>query len=340
MRVLLVCDRSAGHIFPALSIANYLPKKEVYLFIPSLFFKKYIKKKGFKVLGKSLPFRNLILEGFYRFWEAVYLLLKVRPQRIIGFGGRDTFFLLLLGAFFFLDTSLYEPNICLGKTNKVLSLVVKQVYCGFDSLNVHFKKPKWVGIPLREGLRKIKKEEARRELGFSLRKPVVLVLGGSRGSSFLNDIVRRLFSILKVDIQIIHLTGEEDYSYILKFYSKIKKKCFVKSFYERMDVLYSASDFLISRAGALSLAEIVYYHLPVILIPHCKAGNHQINNAIYFEKRGAACVIFQSDSAVIQLKRAVEVFLRDRELRKKIRNNLKKINLGVSSYDFYRNIFG
>ena len=106
MRVLLACERSAGHIFPALMFAKKLSKDSsaIYFFITSTYLKKYIEDKGFKVVGKSFAWRNLIIEGLWRPLEALYLIVKLRPSKVIGFGGRDSFFLLLFSSLLFIGS--------------------------------------------------------------------------------------------------------------------------------------------------------------------------------------------------------------------------------------------
>jgi len=136
-RVLLVSERSGGHIFPALILAKQLKRNglinecvEAYFFATSRFLKLFVKKEGFNIFGRVFPLRNMFLEAPYRFIEALYLIFKIRPKEIVGFGGRDGFFLILIGSFF-LKTSIYEPNFLTGKANKILSVFVRNIYCGF-----------------------------------------------------------------------------------------------------------------------------------------------------------------------------------------------------------------
>lgn len=404
MRVLLVCDRSAGHIFPALSVgksikerSQNLPKSldlkknpscqdEVYFFATSDFLRNYLENEGFLVYGRPFRRRNIILEAFYRFFEAINLLFKLRPQKVIGFGGRDSLFLLLFGSFLFLDTAIYEPNITFGKANRVLSFFVRRIFCGFPDTAINgkvnpFDTPrakgrgvlridgerspefvgpsdkssgfnpehnrrvegrsrtiKSVGIPLRENIKFIEKEQALMALGFS-NKPVIFCFGGSQGSHFLNSIFMELVESLEEDYQIIHLTGKREYFQISQFYNKIEKKSFVKDFYYAMEMLYSASDAVVCRAGASTLAELTYYAMPAILIPHPAAGGHQKENAFYLAKRGAAQVILQEEFSFRAFKSAVEKILHDRGERERMRQNLNRIKLGVNFEEFCNNTY-
>lgn len=350
MKVLLACERSGGHIFPALVLGKKIrtencPGKKtsvsshdagmnhnVYFFVTASFLKKKLTDEGFIVYGRSFSFRNLFLEGFYRFGEAIYLLIKIRPQQVIGFGGRDSFFLILLASLLRIDTVIYDPNRKLGKANRVLSFFVRKVWCGFPE-TVKTKKMNAIGIPLRDTIRKIRSEDARKMLGFDV-KPVILCVGGSQGASFVNKIFLKLVGDMKGQFQIIHLTGKREYLEVSPLYNKISQKNFVKDFYYEMELLYSASDVVISRAGALTLAEISYYQIPSILIPHPQAGGHQKHNADYLKQRGAAFVFTQDNFSFEEFKTTAERLLYDSCARQKVIGNFKNINIAVPYADF------
>jgi UDP-N-acetylglucosamine--N-acetylmuramyl-(pentapeptide) pyrophosphoryl-undecaprenol N-acetylglucosamine transferase len=353
MRILFACDRSAGHIFPALTVAKNLRKEsmkvsqglapeenishtdEVSFFITSRFLRDHLEKEGFSVCGRHFKRRNLFVEMFYRFWEAIIIIFKLRPQKIIGFGGRDSFFLLLFGSLLFLDTAIYEPNLKFGKANKVLSFVVGKIFCGFPQLSFG-KKIEVVGIPLRENIKLIPKSQALKILGFD-DKPVIFCFGGSQGSHFLNTIFMRLLLELKGDYQAIHLTGEREYFKVCEFYNRIEKKSFVKDFYYAVEMLYSAADIAICRGGASTLAELTYYSLPAVIVPHPSAGSHQHANAFYLAKRGAAQVILEDGFSFEKFKNIVEKILYNETERKSLRQNLSSIKLGVAFENFCRN---
>lgn len=338
-RIFMVCDRSAGHIFPALAVAKAIMRKDpgaaIYFFATSDFLKEYISREGFVAHGKSFVSRNLPVEIVYRFFEAVYLLVKFRPYKLIGFGGRDSFFLMLISSILLRDTSIYEPNAKCGKANKLLSFFVGKVLYGFNREKASDKCVS-IGIPLRPSISKIPRQEALRMIGLE-DKPTISCFGGSQGSVFLNDIFVKLVSELKGDFQVIHLTGKREYFKISQFYNTMNKKSFVKDFYYQMEILYSASDMVICRCGASTLGEIAYYNLPAIIVPHPNAGGHQKENALYFSRKGAACMFSQDSLDFGEFKRVAEDLLYEEGLRKKIKNNLKDIKIGIAFEDFCKN---
>ncbi|MDD5194347.1 MAG: UDP-N-acetylglucosamine--N-acetylmuramyl-(pentapeptide) pyrophosphoryl-undecaprenol N-acetylglucosamine transferase [Candidatus Omnitrophica bacterium] len=342
MRVLLACDRSGGHIFPALALAKRMAARkdnpaQIYFFATSPFLKEYLKGEGFEVLGKAFPFRNLLLESFFRIFEALYLIANVRPRTTIGFGGRDSFFLIVFSAFFFRRTIIYEPNIKPGKANRILAFLAHKILTGFAE-GFSSRKKCVVGIPLRENIRVLEKKEACRALGLSGNEPVVLCFGGSQGSSFLNTIMTGFVRQVRGNYQVIHLTGKREYFQIMQFYNTIEKGKFVRDFFYSMETLYSAADVVVSRCGASTLGEIAYYRKPAILIPHPEGGGHQKANALYFKSRAAAYVFLQEGFSFEEFNKALSGLLFDENKRKLLAENIEKINLGVSVEAFYNNI--
>jgi len=165
-------------------------------------------------------------------------------------------------------------------------------------------------------------------------KPVIFCFGGSQGSTFINSAFIRLFQGFDAEWQIIHLTGKHEYLKISEFYNKIKNNKFVADFYYNTEVLYSAADLVIGRAGAVTLGEISYFKLPSILIPHPRAGGHQKENAFYFKDRGAALVHLQKEFSFDDFRESVKKLICDNGLRQEMTDNLNDIKLGVSFEDF------
>ena len=195
-------------------------------------------------------------------------------------------------------------------------------------------KCRTIGVPLRENIIKYEGERARKILNFDSR-PVILCFGGSQGASFINAAAVELFRELEGSCQIIHLTGKREYFKIARLYNKIKEgNKFIRDFYYSMDVLYNSADMVISRAGASALAEISFYGLPSLLVPY-PGDSHQVKNALYFGKRGAAFVLTQGAFSFNKFKRLAARLLYDGKLREEMSENLKNIRLGVNGGGFF-----
>ncbi|MCP4653161.1 MAG: UDP-N-acetylglucosamine--N-acetylmuramyl-(pentapeptide) pyrophosphoryl-undecaprenol N-acetylglucosamine transferase [Candidatus Omnitrophica bacterium] len=338
MKVLLACERSGGHVFPALGLADKIkessPKDQIYFFITSKSLQKYVRDDKYLVFGRCFNKRRVIIEGFWRFFESIYLLIKINPDKVVGFGGRDSFFLLFFAALTRKNTAIYELNSSFGRANKVLSLFVGKVFSAFDSLRA--RNVEVVGLVLRKNLIKIDRKTALGDLNLK-DKPIILCFGGSQGAGFINRIFMKLVKEISLDCQIIHLTGKRDYLEIKEFYNTIKNSSVVMDFCPTMERLYSVADIVISRAGASTLAEIAHYAIAPILIGHPTGSGHQDQNALYFKEKNAAFVFKEKDFLFSNFKAAVERLLNDEALRKRMSDNLKSVSLGVSFEQFCKN---
>jgi UDP-N-acetylglucosamine--N-acetylmuramyl-(pentapeptide) pyrophosphoryl-undecaprenol N-acetylglucosamine transferase len=143
-------------------------------------------------------------------------------------------------------------------------------------------------------------------------KKTILVFGGSQGARAINRALLQDLDSLKAEWQILWQTGESDFSKISAEANGKAAKCAVYPFIEDMGSAYAASDLVISRAGALTLAEITACGKPSILIPFPFAtADHQRHNAQALEKEGAACVILEKDLTAKKLWGEIFALLSD-----------------------------
>ena len=168
---------------------------------------------------------------------------------------------------------------------------------------------------------------------------MILVLGGSQGARFINDLFTEILPQLNNRYQIVHLTGLKDYPRLKEIYSTIKTEVFVKGFFLDLDILYSAADMAICRAGAITLAELIYFNIPAVLIPHPSAGSHQSSNAGYLVSNQAGIVIEQNDIDRSDFSSFIMDLADDEKKLSVIKNNLAKLKLTVNCDEFYKKIF-
>lgn len=342
MTILMACERSGGHIFPALVLAKKLKYRygddcTIYFFLTADFLKDTVEKEGYRVIGKAFKKRFLLFEIIYRFCESIILLLKVRPQKVIGFGGRDSFFLVLFARLFGAKSALYEPNVEFGKANKVLAKFVNVVLTGFQSPSRFLKKSKTVGIPLRSNLRLILRTEALRIFSFN-ENPVILCFGGSQGSLFLNNLMKYLTTQLPQNCQFLHFTGKQGFNEMQDFYGKSGRPAFVRDFYYNMEEAYSAADIVICRSGASTVAEIAYFALPAIFIPHPAASGHQQANAMKLVGVHGAKIFSQNNFSQEEFAQAAKEIIFNKDINYFMRKQLSGVSLGVKYEEFCKNI--
>src|SRR3989338_6157077 len=299
-KILIASRASAGHLYPALALAENLKNKQpsweiAFVTCRRAEIEKCIDSSGYKVFIISIcPFSRTarrFLISLYRlvksFLETFLIIESFRPDVVVGFGSYVSFPVIL------------EQNVSLGLSNKVLSLCADKVALSFaderhrKDAPVDSRKFVFTGNPLRRELVKKDKEESRVFFGLA-KEFTILVLGGSQGSERINAEFKKTVDILFAqgrDFQFIHLCGKKDYSSLKKDYSCIKIKYRLFDFLTRMDFAYSLADLVVCRAGAGSITELAFFGKAAILIPYPYAGAHQLENAGILKKKEAALVI-------------------------------------------------
>ena len=154
---------------------------------------------------------------------------------------------------------------------------------------------------------------------------IILIAGGSQGSSKINQIIKEILPQLLEKYEIYHLSGEKDF---LKF-AKVKNNHYhLIKFSYQVPRLISRADFVITRAGANSLMEIAAMSRPSVIIPLPSAAqNHQLKNALIFEKDKAGIVILEKDLTPRLLRETIEKLALDETLRQ---------YLGQSAHNFFQ----
>ncbi|MBM3251956.1 MAG: undecaprenyldiphospho-muramoylpentapeptide beta-N-acetylglucosaminyltransferase [Candidatus Omnitrophica bacterium] len=307
MKILIACSGSGGHIFPALSSAKELKKQNCEIFFLQTNqenIDELIAFMGFNLVYSNLEgisflgLKNKVQSLFKLFLAAVNsfrIIAKIKPEVVIGFGGYHSGPIIVAAHLLKIPTLIHEQNVLPGKANAILSKFANRVAISFKESKDYFKSKKIVftGCPLRPEVLGISKEDALSKYNFAKDKFTILVMGGSQGSRSINLHFVKAVSLLeqKDKIQIIHLTGKRDYEFVSKEYSKISVRCLVFDFLEEIGYAYKLADFIISRAGASTVSEIIALAIPAIIIPYPFARKHQTANAKILSDAGAAVLI-------------------------------------------------
>jgi len=260
--------------------------------------------------------------------------LKLKPGKIVCFGS----YLNLAGVVCSVLTGakilFFEPNLVPGKGTLFLRKFPWKIFTVFSRtrrfLGQNTTVVKMPVFTLADG-----KEKTLESLKFDFQKPVLLVLGGSQGSHFINNIICEILEKLNF-AQIIHITGDRDFDFVMKRYSSHRGKHIVLPFTSTMPLFYSVAASAVSRAGAGTLAELSYYGIPSLLIPYPQAGGHQEFNALYFENSGGGIVLKQKNAAAPKVLSALErIIFTDFW---KMKGNLAKINIADDGTDLAEKI--
>ncbi len=231
------------------------------------------------------------------FIESFFLLNKIKPRIVLSFGGYASFPVVFWSWVFRIPIILHEQTVAAGRATLASTFFATKITLArAESLNLFPReKTEVVGNPIRESILRINPKE---KIG---NPPVILVMGGSRGSNFINELIHEIKNELLKKFNIIHITGEEEY----KLFNEEKGyKVISSASPSEMSEWYKAADIIISRSGANSVSEIIYIKRPAILIPLPKTFmNEQFKNAKYAEELGIAKVLTEVESTP---KRVVE----------------------------------
>ena len=365
MRLLLTGGGTAGHINPAVSIAEIMKQKEEnteILFvgteggmekelIPRYGYNiKFIKIHGFK---RSLSFKNVkvVAELLSAIHKSKKIIKKFKPDVVVGTGGYVTGPVLYAAAKMKIPTMVHESNAYPGITVRLLSNKVDIVALAMKEAEKFLRNPKRVeitGNPIRKSIVEITKDEARKKLGLDDKK-TVLIFGGSLGADYFNNVVCDYISDA--------LRGEKDYRFIMSAgknnrYEKLYKRfeengvnpdtCENLSLLEYiydMEYALNAVDLIVARSGS-SVSEMLAAGKPAVLIPSPNvAGNHQEHNARAVEKAGAAVVITEDKLNVKTLKKQIESILDNDILRKEMSLAAGKIAITDATEKLSRLLF-
>jgi len=170
----------------------------------------------------------------------------------------------------------------------------------------------------------ITREEGQIWLGLDRKKATVLIIGGSLGARSINETIdQQLVEIISEDVQLIWQTGKPYYEQARQKAAAYSDKVKVFEFIREMDYAYAAADIVISRAGALAIAELCIAAKPVVFVPYpFAAEDHQTSNAMALVERNAAMMVKDNDVKTELLKK-LKTLLHDKAMQEIMTNNLK-----------------
>lgn len=350
MRLLLTGGGTAGHINPAVSIAEMVKQKEknseiLFIGTESGMEKELIPRYGFpikfiKIHGfrRSLSLKNLkvMAELFSSIHNSKKIIKEFKPDVVVGTGGYVTGPVLYAASKMKIPTMVHESNAYPGVTVRLLSDKVDIVALAMKEAEKFLKNPKRVeitGNPIRKSIVDINRSEARKKLGLDDKK-TVLVFGGSLGADYFNSVV--------CDYICDCIKGGRDYRFIMsagknnryeKLLNKFKENgvnpetcenLTLSEYIYDMEYALNAVDLIIARSGS-SVSEMLAAGKPSVLIPSPNvAGNHQEHNARAVEANGAAVVITEDKLKVESLKDKVNAILDNDSLRAKMSEAAEK----------------
>lgn len=342
LRFIISGGGTGGHIYPAIAIANALklrfPSAE-FLFVGAQdkMEMQKVPQAGYAIQGlwiaglqRKLTLDNLLFpfKLLSSLWKSSCILRKFKPDVVIGTGGFASGPLLQMANSRGIPTLIQEQNSYPGITNKLLSKKASKICVAYDQLERFFPASKLVftGNPVRQDLVDVHANRTAALTHFTLdpKKKTVLILGGSLGARRLNQLVEKeLDFFASQGLQVYWQCGKLYWEQYQKYNAQAGVQ--VVAFIDRMDLIYAAADFVISRAGASSVSELCLVGKPTLFIPSPNvAEDHQTKNAQAVVSQEGALLLKESELDT-KFETVFGELIADESLQKKLSANIQKL---------------
>ena len=335
--MIVTAGGTGGHIFPAIAIAEELRSRGVdilYVGNRDSLEEKIVQEQGlpFSSIDVQKLYRSVTLKHLlfpYKFFKSCLLsrqiLNKYRPDACIGTGGFVSAPILICAGWKGIPLFLQEQNGYPGLTTRLLSKKAQRIFIAYEAAMKYLpgSRCQLTGNPLQKKFSLVESRSSKREITPG-KIPTLLILGGSQGAQKINNAILEIIpELLKMEMNILWQTGKRDFDRIESAQKSLDpaERVEIFPFSNKMIEIYQKSDLAISRAGALTLAELEVMKIPSIVIPlpH-SAGNHQYYNAKEQELKKMITLIEQTDLSATLLLEAI----------KQMKDNLKQYEMSFT----------
>lgn len=344
-RIVLTGGGTGGHIYPALAVAEQLkddPDVEAVLYIGAkghqeekLAVERGLKFIGLEVSGLPRKLSPQLISWPFQLAAAVMecrkYLKNFAPTVVLGTGGYASSPPVMAASSMGVPYAIHEPDAHPGLVNRLFASGARLVSCGMEGAvdRLHSKHGRVVvnGNPVRQSFVSLmRRDSASAVLGLHLETHTVLVTGGSQGARAINDAVMEALPDLldhDVPLQVIHQIGERnmvEYKERLSPALQNSTHYFLRDYFDDLALAYAVTDLAICRSGAMTIAELAVTGTPAIFIPYpFAAADHQMHNARFVERKGAAIVIPQNELTGDRLRNEILSLLGDEERLRSMR---------------------
>ena len=363
MKVLLCGGGTAGHVNPAIAIADALLTQDKGCKIA------FVGRAGGNeysaVTKRAIPLYRLRVQGLDRrhliknvkavselaksVFEAKRIIKEFKPDVIVGTGGYVCAPMIISGRLMKIPTLIHESNAYPGFTTRRLAPFCDRVLLNFECCSEHFKSKKKlrvVGNPLLLDFENLTKEEARKILGIGKNEFFIVSFGGSGGAEIMNKSLiefMKAYSAKNSFIRHTHAVGNKYYPEFKDSEAALcrgKFGCKILPYIDNMPTVMNAADIVISRCGAMTLSEIAAVGVPSILIPSPNvADDHQLKNAKQFVSDKCGVLIEEKDLNLRTLLDSVRELYHNKGLRSEMASAAKKKYNKNASLDILEEIF-
>ncbi|MDW7642994.1 MAG: undecaprenyldiphospho-muramoylpentapeptide beta-N-acetylglucosaminyltransferase [Nitrosomonadaceae bacterium] len=321
--ILIMAGGTGGHVFPALAVADYMRTAGwhvVWLGTQKGIEAKLIPQHGYEIKimsfsglrGKGMmTWITLPLRLFLALCQSAKVLLRTRPDVVLGMGGYPAFPGGMMASLMRKPLLIHEQNSVPGLTNRVLAKFADKVLLGFPNAIASNQRVVFSGNPVRNEISQLEIPE-KRYAGRS-GKLRLLIIGGSLGAQALNNIVPKMLQLIPEDLRplVVHQAGENYLDSLKENYAEAGVEGNLVTFIKNMAARYASCDLVICRAGALTIAELTAAGVASILVPFPYAtDDHQTSNAKFLSDKNAAVLLPQDQLTPYNLAKLLMGFTR------------------------------
>ncbi|MCX6644901.1 MAG: undecaprenyldiphospho-muramoylpentapeptide beta-N-acetylglucosaminyltransferase [bacterium] len=350
-KIIIAAGGSGGHIFPALSVWEILSERHpdmelTWVGSSHRMESTLVPSKGINFIGlRQTEIRRKLSLGniFYNLrtlwflklsiFRSIGIVRKIKPDFVLTTGGFAAGSVGLAAWLTHTPLVIIEPNVYPGMTNRYLGKHAKLVFTAYRQAEKYFPEniTKTTGSPARREIMLSNRDDSRKKLGVDENTVLILAMGGSQGAKGINsalpDAIKYLVeSETRIKFKIVHQCGKGKSESVIVDRKRMPESIYeITEFINDVPLYLSASDIVISRAGASTLSEIACRGAASILIPFPEsAENHQVMNAREWEKSGAAVCIEEKELTKETLGKQIELLIKDARLRKSMGDNARE----------------
>lgn len=338
MKIIVAGGGTGGHIYPAISVVQSLQKMDpsieaLFVGTPQGLESKIIPKAGYRlalIQSGKLNFSGQIFQKIKSilkipvgFAQSLKILLKEKPDFVLGVGGYASAPLVFVATLIGKRTAIWEPNAHPGMANRILSRFVDKSYLVFSQATQYLKSKNnlVLGMPLRSEIEDYKPNTVKNSVF------TILCFGGSQGSEFLNNKISDLIlqnPDIASKLKVIHQTGPRDFKRMQEKY-KNNSAVEIHEYIYEMPKYYNQADLLFCRGGASTLAEAAAFGVVPIVVPLPAADDHQQRNAEALVNENAGIMFLQNAFDGEQFKQQIAKLIEDKSVLDGMSERLKQI---------------